>query len=332
MAVKINSFSANEPLFSRYFRRLRLLPAPEIIHRGLNLIIKKAKGGLLPFPQNVHIEVTNKCNLQCPMCPIGDKARPEGFMEFDLFKQIVKQCRRQYSLEKMALMGLGEPFLHPELIEMSRYAKMNKISHVFTSTNVTLLNEEISKNILTRSGFDLLAFSVDGATKGTYDSIRKGADFHKITANIMTFLKMRKSLNKNKPRIVLQFLVMKENHTEKKMFIESWKDKLDSRDLIFLRDVDTFGGQVPDYRLESQKQASQRKPCMQLWRDLTLSWDGDIGVCCKDLKYILKVGNINDLSIKDAWTGARWNELRALHNRSEWGKLIPCSDCNEWNQ
>ena len=305
MSAKINTYSANESTFLRYVRRLRLLPLGELIHRGTNLLIKRATGGLLPFPQNVHIEVTNKCNLRCPMCPLCDKARPEGFMDFSKFKSIVDQCGGEYALEKMALMGLGEPMLHPELVEMSRYAKMKKIAHVFTSSNATLLDKRMSKDIVSRSGFDLIAFSVDGATKETYNSIRKGAEFDETTANINEFISIRSRSKKNKPRIVLQFLVMKENHTEKGMFIEYWKDRLEKSDTIFLREVDTFGGQVPDHRLDSQKPCYSRKPCTQLWRDLTLSWEGDIGVCCKDLKYLLKVGNIKEMSIKEAWTGEK---------------------------
>lgn len=332
MMCKINYFSANEPLFLRYARRLRLLPASELFHRGTNLILKKIRSGLLAFPQNIHIEITNHCNLNCPMCPYSTQSRPKGFIEFNLFRKIVNQCKGQFYLEKMALMGLGEPFLHPEIIEMSRYAKAFNIRHVFTSTNATLLDEKEAKGIISKPGFDLLAISLDGASKDTYENIRKGANFDKVIANVMGFIKIRRSLGKKKPRLVLQFLIMKENYHEKDAFVKFWKDKLESQDTIFLRDVDAFGGQVPDCRLIQQLPRIKRRPCIQLWRDLIISWQGDVSVCCKDVNYRLKVGNVNEATLKDIWVNLRWSRLRDIHKKREWDKIPLCSNCSEWNQ
>jgi len=253
-------------------------------------------------------------------------------MEFGLFKEIVRQCQRQYPLEKMALMGLGEPFLNPELIAMSRYAKEHNLPHVFTSTNAVLLDEKKAKDVISKPGFDLLAISLDGATKETYEKIRRGAGFEKVRANVLRFIEMRKKLHKARPRLVLQFLIMKENHQEKEAFIAFWRNKLGRQDTIFLRDVDTFGGQVEDHRLPGQLPSIARIPCVQLWRDLIISWDGDVSVCCKDVNYLLKVGNLNQDSLKGIWKNNQWGRLRYLHKMREWDKVNLCADCSEWNQ
>lgn len=332
MACRLNYFSANEPLFLRYVRRIGLLPAPEILYRGLNIVLKKLQGGVLAFPQSVHIEVTNNCNLTCPMCPYFAQLRPKGFMEFSLFEKIIRQCQKERSLEKIALMGFGEPFLHPRLIEMAHYAKAHRIRHIFTSTNATLLSEVKAREIILQPSFDLLAISLDGSSKETYEKIRRGADFGSVTTNILTFLKIRESLKRKMPRLVLQFLIMKENHREKEAFLRFWKDKLDSQDTIFLRDVDTFGGQVPDYRLPSQLPRVKRKACLQLSRDMVISWQADVTVCCKDVNYLLKAGNINDASLKEIWLNEHWQDLRRLHSNKEWNRIALCANCSEWNQ
>lgn len=328
MACKINYFSLNEPLWRRYLRWITLLPTSEIFHRGLNIAWKRLHGGLLSFPQNVHVEVTNHCNLACPMCVFYKQKRTKGFMDFNLFEKIIHQCKGRRPLEKMALMGLGEPFLHPELIPMSRYAKSQGIYHIFTSTNATLLGERESKAIVSQPGFDLLIMSLDGATKSTYENIRRGADFDKVLINILTFLNIRRCLKKKRPRLVLEFLSMKENYQEKDIFVKFWKDKLDNQDIILFRDVDTFGGQVPDHRLSSQIPRRKRKACLQLWRDLIISWDGDVSVCCKDVNYILKVGNINESSLEDIWVNNKWKQLRVLHKQGRWDEIALCANCS----
>lgn len=130
--------------------------------------------------------------------------------------------------------------------------------------------------------------------------------------------------------MVLQFLIMQENYQEKDSFVKFWREKLDDQDVIMLRDVDTFGGQVPDHRLDSQRPQLKRKPCQQLWRDLIISWDGGVSVCCKDVNYLLKVGNIHQTPLKDIWISEEWERLRVLHKKGLWNQVSLCANCSEW--
>ena len=330
--AKLNYYSINESEISKNLRRLFVVPVREAVHRGVNRVYKKIYGGLLPFPQNVHVEMTNKCNLHCIMCPIDQQTRKKGFMAFETFEKIIKQCKGQFSIEKMALMGLGEPFLHPEIIPMSRYAKDHGIPHVFTSTNATFLNETMAEEIITKSGFDLISFSMDGATKETYEKIRVNSNFDRVQKNILNFLEIRKKCKKKKPRVNMQILVMRETHREVDQFVLFWNEKLESQDTIFIRDVDTFGGQVEDHRTECQLPKIKRIACIQLWRDFAISWDGMATVCCKDVLYQLKVANIFENSIVEIWKSQRWERIRQIHKSGEYNKIPLCCDCNEWNQ
>ncbi len=329
---KINYYSINEPVFSKYSRRFFIIPLKDSLHRAANRMFKVLSGNKLPFPQNIHLELTNNCNLRCLMCPVSQSTRKTGFMDFKLFEKIVKQCRNRFSLEKMALMGFGEPFLHPEIIAMSKYAKEQGVRHVFTSTNATLLNAKLSEDIILRSGFDLISFSIDGARKETYESIRRNASFEKVLANIETFLEIRSKYKRSKPIANIQILVMEETQDEIAEFVEFWKKKLKSRDIIFIRDVDTFGGQVSDHRISRQLPKIKRFPCVQLWRDFLISWDGSVTVCCKDAHYRLCVGNVREDPIAGIWKNNKWEEIRQTHRSGNWDRIPLCRNCSEWNQ
>lgn len=330
--ARINYYSINEPGLSKNLRRLFILPLDQVLHRTINRINKKLHRGLLSFPQNVHAEVTNICNLRCVMCPVDKQTREKGFMSLETFEKIARQCKGEFSLEKMALMGFGEPFLNPEIIAMSRYAKEQGIRHVFTSTNATTINEKMSEEIVLRSGFDLISFSFDGAKKETYESIRVGAFFDKVLGNILNFIQIRKKYGKEKPVINLQLLVMQETEHEVEAFLEFWNKRLGTRDMIFIRDVDTFGGQVADHRIDSQLPKIKRIPCIQLWRDFVISWDGDVTACCKDTFYKLSVGNVLENSISEIWENKRWKTIRQIHKTGRWDEIPLCRNCNEWNQ
>jgi radical SAM protein with 4Fe4S-binding SPASM domain len=266
------------------------------------------------------------------MCPADRQTRAKGYMDFKLFKNIVQQCKGKFSLEKMALMGFGEPFLHPENITMSRYAKEQGIRHVFTSTNATLINQKLAQEIIRDSGFDLLSFSFDGITKATYEKIRVRAEFEKVMANTLQFINLRKKYRKNKPLINMQILRMRETQGEVKDFVKFWNKHLGRRDIIFIRDVDTFGGQVADRRIQPQPTEISRIPCVQLNRDFVISWDGQVTVCCKDIFYKLVIGNLHQDTIAGIWKNDQWNNIRNIHKLKQWDRIALCKSCSEWNQ
>jgi MoaA/NifB/PqqE/SkfB family radical SAM enzyme len=46
----------------------------------------KGKTILSSFPKIMNIEVTNFCNLNCPMC-VNKDTRPQGFIEIEFLKK-----------------------------------------------------------------------------------------------------------------------------------------------------------------------------------------------------------------------------------------------------
>jgi len=327
---KVHYFSASYGKIRNGLSRIKALSWREILQRLTFETYKAIVPKPLSFPQNVHIEVTNVCNLDCIMCPYGNMPRKKGYMDYETFTEIIDQCAGRFPLQRIALMGLGEPLLHPQLIKMSRYAKQAGIRNIYTSTNCVFLDEEKSNALLKESGFDHLIFSIDGATKETYEQLRRRSDFNEVVQNVARFLELKRKLVKIKPRATLQILVMKETQAELDDFCRFWMPLLGNRDDILIKDVDTFGGQVEDRRVNS-KTLTKRRPCRQLWADLSISWDGEVTVCCKDVYYKLAVGNLREENLEGLWKGKNWNKIRELHLDGRYSQLSPCDKCQEWN-
>src|SRR3989339_413672 len=129
-------------------------------------------GEVRRFPSNIFVELTNICNLKCPICASRKMERPKGYMDFGLYKKIIDECS-QYGKVDVMLHMFGESLLHKDFIKMIRYGKQYPDIKLAFSTNATLLNKEYSKELI-ESGLDGIHLSLDGFTKETYESIRSG--------------------------------------------------------------------------------------------------------------------------------------------------------------
>jgi MoaA/NifB/PqqE/SkfB family radical SAM enzyme len=124
-------------------------------------------------PLEAYIEVAARCNLRCQMCPITvdpryapGSGRP-GLLAADTFEGLAPFFP---SLQRAYLFGLGEPFLHQDLIAMTERLTAAGVE-VWVTTNGTLVTEEQAET-LARIGLARVTVSIDGASAETYERIR----------------------------------------------------------------------------------------------------------------------------------------------------------------
>ena len=114
------------------------------------------------------------------------------------------------------LMGNGEPLLNKDFIEILKIMKENLLPVSF-NTNGTLLSEDYAREFI-RLGVDIIAFSIDGATQETFESIRRGAKYEQVIANIRRLNELKGSLKK--PKLVFANVVTASNVHEAAGLIE----------------------------------------------------------------------------------------------------------------
>lgn len=117
--------------------------------------------------------ITTACNCRCRMCNMWKK-KPVIVKDY---KKLIDFMKKNKVLV-LSLTG-GEPMLHPNLLEIIRYAK-SKGFMVHMATNGTLLTLEKAK-ALKIAGLDIISFSIDHYTPAVQDNLRrhKGA-FNKV--------------------------------------------------------------------------------------------------------------------------------------------------------
>jgi radical SAM protein with 4Fe4S-binding SPASM domain len=93
------------------------------------------------------VEITNLCNFHCTFCPDEIMERTRGMMPFEdacrIFDQVAREKNRLGPLYPVKLHQMGEPTIHPRLVDIVRYAENEKGIHIELNTNCSLLTEEL---------------------------------------------------------------------------------------------------------------------------------------------------------------------------------------------
>lgn len=180
------------------------------VQEHLLLLLRETEN--LPL-KGFNIPVTDRCNLQCRMCP---RQSTHDVVEADIHSALLEMLIAEAPrVSSILLQGLGEPLLYGKMAQLIRRLKstMSPLSEIGFTTNATLLDKARAAEIL-EAGPDFIYFSVDGATRTTYESIRMGAEFDRVLMNIKDCVSLRSSAGDRKPRLMMNFVLMKTNIRE----------------------------------------------------------------------------------------------------------------------
>lgn len=298
------------------------------------------------FPSSIFIEITNRCNLKCPMCPRKYLTRRLMHMDFLLFKKLINEISPFDSQGLLSLVGLhlfGEPLLHPRFLDMLKYAgeKLSRVcqnhdklnptmSGLGFSTNAVFLTPEKATGIL-HSNTTLVGLSLDGATKKSYGRMRRGSSFEKVIENIEYLLREKRSLGREYPFLAIQIIKTKITVKEIEDFRTRWSRAIRSvpGSSIFIKPYTDWAGQVSEPSFwEKRKGIFFYRPCGSLWNTLVIYADGSVSVCCYDVNGKLKIGNVMEQSLKEIWNSQALGRLRNILLSGGASNIEMCRNCD----
>lgn len=257
------------------------------------------------FPVHVDVELAGKCQLACTMCPYGTGAFDEskqGMMPADMALDVLTQARHG-GASSVKLNFRGEPGLAHSLINMVQYAKALDFDEISINTNLTAFSYRRIHE-LCEAGVDLVIVSADGATKKTYEAIRKNGSFPKLLDNLKALYSHPK-----RPRVRVQMVVQEKNKDEVGLAKELFGPLCD---------------ELKFQRVRSDN-SGERKRCPQPFQRLVVMWDGSVGACCSNWENEAIIGRVPDQSLKQIWKSKPAEMLRAMARDP--GSAEPCKSC-----
>lgn len=296
---------------------------------GLNVFAEKMRTPWVPaYPSFYHVEPSAYCNFECPACPgiLGNQSDRElvnGQMKLETFQKVVDQVA-DYA-ERMELFLRGEPFLNNRIYDMIRYAVDQDI-YVKIDTNGSALRARAEDVVQSR--LNLLVVSLDGVTAESYGIYRIGGNFDQVIEGVRKVVEERHRLKSNRPRISLQFIVMKHNEHELDRVLDFGRDlgvdevRIKGAQIYTQDQAEAFlptettwrryvmwSGTEPGYKPQDEE-----KGCGLLWHSVRIACDGSVRPCDRDIHGKHEFGNVMDgRSFWEIWNGEDAREFRRRH-------------------
>jgi len=298
---------------------------------------------MLPLPQEIQIEPSVRCNMNCIMCDAKARHRAAD-MSLENFKQIVCQLR---GVKTLGMHGLGESLLNEEFPEMVEYA-LSEGFKVRFNTNMSLMTEEIANKLIV-AGLTEIRFSIDASNQQIYRQIRGVDLFQSVVERSKTFVRLRGK--KSIPYIKLVIVLMKENYRHLNEIInlgreigvdevfvqnmQSWsrqefKEKESKEHSIFGLPKEELekvfsGVRKGDIKITLPPLEGGEYTCTWPYSGAWISVEGFLCPCCEchDPR-ILNFGNVLEKSIVEIWNNSAYNKFRQDFNE---GKAQICYEC-----
>jgi MoaA/NifB/PqqE/SkfB family radical SAM enzyme len=272
------------------------------------------------MPYRYTIDPLNVCNLRCPLCPtgLGTLGRERGKMTPEQFYGLIDQVAPYaYSVE---MYNWGEPFLHPQIFEMIKYASSKRIA-VRLSSNMNRFSPEMAMKAV-QSGLDAVLVSVDGATQEVYEKYRRGGNLERVLENVRMLVDAKKKAGSRTPFITLRMLVNKYNEDQ----IESMRQIADDLDVDAFTLGTTFVDTTDPKQIEewlpkdealsyydySSEKLENVWHCADLWESVTINWDGGLAPCCWLHEKGHDYENVYDRPLKEIWNGEAYVSSRRV--------------------
>lgn len=274
------------------------------------------------FPLHILIEPMSVCNLRCVMCFQVDKSftrKPYmGAMNMELFRNVIDQAA-EGGAGAISIGSRGEPFLHPKLPEMLRYASDKKtFFDLKINTNATRLTEAQCHALLS-SDVNLVVLSIDAHEKELYEKIRVRGDFDQVLANVRRLRAIRdRDYPDSKIEIRVSGVKFRPDQDEK-AFMAFWSDICDT--VVYVRAQKRWN------TYENPIDPDVAHPCSFLWNRLYVWHDGKCNPCDEDYKSLLSPGSAHERSLKAIWQGETMTKMREAHLTGRRGCFNPCDRC-----
>ncbi len=277
------------------------------------------------FPLRLTLELTNRCNYLCAMCP--SRFQPQavkGLMEPALFRRLVDEAAEHLPVALVPFFR-GESLLHPQAVELIAYAKKRGLGPVQLASNGWLLDEATGKGLLD-AGLDFISFSLDTVRPEEYRQIRKGGELARVMDNIQCFLELRQA-GGYPTTVQVSATRTGLNQASIEEFIDYWQGRVERVRIYYEHSADGHTGSLS---CPEVPRGMPRRACRKPFEDMVVYFDGGAAACNHDWFREPPLGRVDREGIQAVWQGPAYQGLRGQHQRPEGLEDASCRHCDHW--
>lgn len=280
------------------------------------------------FPKKAKIEVTSRCDLDCFFCSRNYQQIKKGDIDRAFLFRLLEEMK-EIGVREVGLFWLGEPLLVKELAEYISFAKKIEIDYVFITTNGRLATPDRIKELFD-SGLDSIKFSLNAGDREQYHKICRIDAFDQVISNIRFAYKYRNSAKKPAIYASTIFDPDKRNDFDKvNSLIGAF---VDQHYPLRMYGQYTFSEDEKERFKSVNNEMGQWRtrdsmlPCWSLFTEPHISFDGYMSACYCDHDEKFYIGNLNEMTLIEAWQSDKFAALRRSHlSRNVKGQV--CENC-----
>lgn len=295
-------------------------------------------GEQLPLntPFSVIVDASERCNFKCSYCfRSGKKDETWGYaaknelMSKGIFEKVVEQLSEfPQKIRVVSLSGHGEPLCNPNIAWMARRLKEAAVTErVEMHTNASFLTEKNAGDIA-KSGFSRIVVSLQGLNAAAYERVCG------VKINWERFYNGLQSLYKNKDddlqiHIKISEAALNKNHctADEKSFYSLFENIADT---VFIEKVTPLWRNIKFEAEGTMNKFGQDYGsidcCSILFYKMWVAPDGQI-YPCTGLPAPMSLGNIQEISLRDAWNSRKRLDFLKEHLRVAYHNNPSCAGC-----
>lgn len=311
-------------------------PFPRIVRRALEFFEYSLNPGeeCPIFPDHVHIEPTNACNLRCVHCHHSTRGthftKKLGVMGLDLFRKVVDDIRGVSS--RITLNQQGEPLLNRSLLDMVAYAKQAGLS-VSLLTNATRLTPEVAERLLDLR-LDRIVFSFEGSNQAVHERVRRNSRYHRTLANILHFI--GRNYEKGRHTFICMSMVESSYTRDDIAAYRDYFGRLPINTLFVNPLLSMSGASLTSDEVDMSAYLSipreEAPVCRLPWESIVVNWDGTVSPCAVDFDEAHVIGDVRTQNLVEIFNSPAMRRFRRCHLEKDYdwietqGALcIPCN-------
>lgn len=283
-----------------------------------------------PFPPQLVLENTSICNMTCIHCSHRELKRVKRHMDRPLWNKIVEEVGREHPQCEIWPTFYGEALImgyQNELWDRLDYADKVGCKNLVLNSNGMLLDRWDNIDKILKSPLRRFILSLDGLSKETFEKIRVKGKHEKIYPAVERLLREKERRGQKYPAITCQFSVMRENAHEADAYRKYWRERGAEVKVRPMLEWTATGTVRTD---TISHDAQFRIACPWGNNTMAIHQDGKVVACAVDYEGMFTVGNVREISVKEAWRRLG-EQLRKVHREHRWSDLPDiCKGCGDW--